>query len=58
MTLFKIKKRNDYTDFYLGWVFDGKKYFVRVKPVFAHDLDKFYANSVDVPNGDDLNKYL
>lgn len=58
MTLLKVKRANDYTDFYLGWTFNNKKYFVRVRPVFPVDLDKFFAIAINVEDGDNLDKYL
>lgn len=48
----------DYTDFYMCWSYKGKKYAVRVRPVFACDLDKFVAISTFVEDGEPLEKYI
>lgn len=36
---------NSYTDLYLSWEYEGKKYYVRVRPVFARDYNKMIASA-------------
>ena len=48
----------DYTDFYMCWSYKGKKYAVRVRPVFACDLDKFVGASTFVEDNEPLEKYI
>lgn len=48
----------DYTDFYMCWTYKGKKYAVRVRPVFTCDLDKFMAISTLVEGDEPLEKYI
>lgn len=62
MTLLKAKATRkgfeNYTDLYLAWEYKGKKYFVRVRPVFGCDNDKLLASAILVPEGEQLEKYL
>lgn len=46
MELLKVdvnRNGNDYKDLYLSWEYQGKVYYVRVRPVFARDFDKLFA---------------
>lgn len=62
MTLLKTKATREgyekYTDLYLAWEYQGKKYLVRVRPVFGCDNDKLLASAVLVPEGEQLEKYM
>lgn len=48
----------DYHDYYLAWVYEGKTYLVRVRPVFGKDNDKLHATAQYVPLGEMLEKYV
>lgn len=52
------KDNKPFTDFYVGWVYEGKAYLVRVFPAFGKDFDKLCAVSVEVPVGELPEKYL
>lgn len=52
------EKGRPYTDLYLGWVYEGRPYVVRVHHVFACDFDKLLAVAQLVPQGEMLEKYL
>lgn len=41
---------NTYTDLYLSWEYEGKTYYVRVRPVFTRDYDKMIANAKPLQN--------
>lgn len=47
-----------YRDLYLGWVYDNKRYLVRVRPCFATDFPKLVAKAIDCESADNLEKYL
>lgn len=36
---------NEYKDLWLSWEYQGKTYFVRVRPVFARDYDKLFSSA-------------
>lgn len=62
MVLLKAKATRqgyeDYTDLFLGWVYEGKRYIVRVRPVFGCDNDKLIAAATQVEPGEPMEKYL
>lgn len=45
-------------DYYLGYVYEGHVYLVRVKPQFARDYVLMFANAVNVPSGEKLENYV
>ena len=47
-----------FVDYYLCWEYKGHKYAVRIEPSFSSDYSKFYAIAEEVPQGEDINKYL
>lgn len=62
MTLLREHSKREgyegYTDLYLCWEYNGKKYAVRIRPVFAHDMDKLFAAATLVEEGEQLEKYI
>lgn len=53
MKLYKIETvKNDkyFVDYYLGWLFDGKTYLVRVNATFRKDFPMLFSQAVDMPN--------
>lgn len=52
------KDNQPYTDLYLGWVYEGVAYCVRVRPQFSRDYDKLIASATEVPQGELPQKYL
>lgn len=64
MTLLKtVSTRLDnnnrpFTDLYLGWVHDSKVYLVRVRPHWFVNLPLLLAQAVEVPQGEELEKYV
>jgi len=60
MTLVKqLSTHNDkvYDNYYLVWRHADKLYAVRVQPSFYKDIDKLYAVSERVPEGEPFEKY-
>lgn len=47
-----------YVDLYLGWVYQGHNFVVRVCPTFNHDYDKLIATAQEVPPGELIEKYM
>lgn len=49
LTKTKVCKEDgrEFTDLYLTWMYEGKEYKVRVRPVFARDYDKLIASAVE-----------
>lgn len=64
MTLLRqISERVDnrgrhYCDYFLGWRYDGKTYWVRIEPSFFKDKKFLYPCAVNVPPGETLAKYI
>lgn len=47
-----------FVDFYIGWVYEGRPYVVRVRPQFNNEYELLLASAEDVPNGEPIEKYL
>lgn len=47
-----------YVDYFLGWRYDGKTYWVRVNPSFVKDFKFLSVAAVNVPKGEMLAKYI
>ena len=48
----------EYVDLYALWVYEGKPYAVRVRPVFGRDNDKLMSIAELIPTGETPAKYL
>lgn len=57
-TRVREKDNKPFTDLYVGWVYQGCPYVVRVRPQFVKDYDKLMAVASEVPAGELLEKYL
>ena len=54
----RSKDNKAFVDFYLVYSYKGLPRFVRVRPVFGADYEKFYALAETIPSGEDVEKYL
>lgn len=52
------KRGNPFIDYFLGWRYEGKTYWVRVNPSFCKDYKFLCASAVNVPTGEPIVKYI
>lgn len=57
-TRLRTKDNKPFVDLFLGWVYQGVAYCVRVNPQFYRDYDKLMAVATEVPQGELPEKYL
>lgn len=53
-----VRDGNKYIDLYAVWVYQGKTYSVRVRPVFGRDNDKLMSIAELIPDGELPEKYV
>lgn len=51
-------KGKPFDDLFLGWVYDGKTYVVKVQPRFACDYSLLFSVAEELPKGEIVAKYL
>ena len=51
-------KGRNYLDYYLGWIYEGKFCWVRVRASFIREHKYLYAVAINVPRGEPIEKYI
>lgn len=52
------KSGKPFMDYFLGWRYEGKTYWVRINPSFCKDFKFLSVSAVNVPKGECLAKYI